>query len=271
MAARGVTARQRAGRIRHAAIVAALTGLAVAAMGGTARAGSGPTMRAVSPPTAVALTAADGVRIDGLLYRAAAPRATVLLFHQAGSSKGEYATIAPRLVAAGYDALAIDQRAGGTLFGPNATVARLGRSAGYGEARRDLEAALAWGTRRGRPVVLWGSSYAAALVFEVAAAHPAQEAAVLAFSPGEYLTRPGQVRAAAAKVRAPVYVTSASGRAEVDAARAILAASPSHLKVQQVPTRGVHGSSTLIEARNPAGAEANWASVRSFLRRVTPR
>lgn len=49
----------------------------------------------------------------------------ILLFHQAGSSKAEYATISPRLVAAGYSALAIDQRSGGELFGSNETAAAL--------------------------------------------------------------------------------------------------------------------------------------------------
>ena len=39
--------------------------------------------------------------------------------------------------------LAIDQRAGGDTYGRNATVAALGASRPYAEARRDLEAALA--------------------------------------------------------------------------------------------------------------------------------
>ncbi|MBX9795833.1 MAG: alpha/beta hydrolase, partial [Sphingomonas sp.] len=55
----------------------------------------------------------------------------LLLFHQAGSSKDEYAAIAPQLAADGYSALAIDARAGGDLFGPNQTVAALGGSADY--------------------------------------------------------------------------------------------------------------------------------------------
>lgn len=81
---------------------------------------------AVPRPTAVFLKAADGVLVHGLEYRAIRPRALILLFHQAGSSKAEYATIAPRLAAAGYTSLAIDQRSGGSLLGPNATVAGVG-------------------------------------------------------------------------------------------------------------------------------------------------
>ena len=68
------------------------------------------------------LQAHDGVSISALVYEATHPKGVILLFHQAGSSKAEYATIAPRLAAAGFTALAIDQRSGGSLYGPNETV-----------------------------------------------------------------------------------------------------------------------------------------------------
>ena len=90
----------------------------------------------------IQLTAADGVKVYGSVYRAAKPRALILLFHQAGSSKAEYATIAPRLVQAGYSALAIDQRAGGGMYGKNETAKAFGREVRYREARPDLQAAL---------------------------------------------------------------------------------------------------------------------------------
>ena len=224
--------------------------------------------RAEQPAAAVSvtLTAADGVKVAGLHYRAPDPKAVILLFHQADSSKAEYATIAPRLVAAGYSALAIDQRSGGDVFGPNQTAAALGHSADYAEAQRDLEAALAWGKRQGAPVILWGSSYSAALVFRVAA-DPAVKA-VLAFSPGEYLGDGAPVAAAARRVKAPTFVTSASDPGEIAAAKTILAASPATTKRQHVPAQGVHGSSTLIPERNAIGAAANWDAVLAFLRSV---
>ena len=56
-----------------------------------------PAVQAASEP--VTLTAADGVKVYGTWYRAAQPKALILLFHQAGSGRGEYATIAPKLVA----------------------------------------------------------------------------------------------------------------------------------------------------------------------------
>lgn len=218
----------------------------------------------------IRLRAADGVVIHALRYDAAHPRATILLFHQAGSGKGEYATIAPRLVRQGFSALAIDQRAGGGLFGRNETAAALPRAATYAEAELDLAAAFVWARAQHRPVILWGSSYSAALVFRVAARHPGDVTAVLAFSPGEYLGQPRAVRAAAARVRVPIFVTSAATTPEIAAARAILAASPARVRVQYRPTHGVHGSSTLIAQSNPTGVAANWRAVTTFLDRVAP-
>ena len=237
-----------------------------------------PTQSQGSPPqaaraavavTPITLTAVDGVQIDGDYRQANNAKALILLFHQAGSGKEEYATIAPRLAAAGYSSLAIDQRSGGSLFGVNATVARLSRPIGYAEAQRDLEAALAWGRRQGIPVILWGSSYSAALVFLVAAAHPQGVKAVLAFSPGEYLDDKHAVARAASTIRVPLFVTSASNADEIGAAHAILAASPAQLKHQYEPRAGIHGSSTLIPARNAVGAAATWAAVLDFLCHVS--
>lgn len=216
-------------------------------------------------PGPVSLQARDGVTISGLVYEARQPKGIILLFHQAGSSKAEYATIAPKLAAAGFTALAIDQRSGGTLYGPNETVSQLGKPATYEDAKADLEAAFEWALPRHLPIILWGSSYSAALVFEVGAEHLNQVSAILAFSPGEYLDRSGAVARAARRVQVPIYVTSSSDADEVQAGREILSAAPARVKAQFVPKFGVHGSSTLIETRNPKGAAENWNHVLAFL------
>ena len=92
---------------------------------------------------------------------------------------------------------------------------------------------------------------------------------MLAFSPGEYL--PGvSVRAAAAQVRVPVYVTSASDADEEAAAAAILAASPAALKRQDRAPHGIHGAATLRADSNPAGAAANLAAAVGFLQALPP-
>jgi dienelactone hydrolase len=216
----------------------------------------------------VTLSAADGVTVYGEYWGTGDRAMTlVLLFHQAGSNRGEYAPIAVRLVAEGHNALAIDQRSGGSRWGQsNKTVRQLGHSTGFGETLPDLEAALAWARSSGHtgPVLLWGSSYSAALVFLVAAKHPREVAGVLAFSPGEYISG-ASIRGAAAKLNIPVFVTSASDREEVAAARDLLDAVPAARKEQLVPRQGVHGSSTLRADQNPKGAEENWHAVSAFL------
>ena len=220
---------------------------------------------------AITLKAADGVAVYGRLYQAAQPRALILLFHQAGSSKDEYATIGPRLVKAGYSALAIDQRAGGGLFGKNETAAGIGREADYLEARPDLQAALDWAQTQHLPIILWGSSYSSSLIFPLAADHPQGIIALLSFSPGEYFDSDKQmIRRAAAKVTVPVFIASANSKEERDDADPITASLPKGAQNERyVPEHGVHGSSTLIATRNPEGAEANWREVLVFLDRVT--
>lgn len=223
-------------------------------------------------PKAVQLKAPDGVTVYGTYYPVAAPRALILLFHQAGSSSGEYADIAPRLQREGFAALAIDQRVGGNLYGANRTMAAFKGKADYLGALPDLEAALAWGKAKGMPVVLWGSSYSASLVFLLANAADAKGSvkAVMAFSPGEYFTDKKMVGAAAAKVTVPVFVTSANTMEEEAEAKAIVSATPSTDRQQYIPRTGIHGSSTLNSTKNPGGADENWTAVLAFLKRVLP-
>jgi dienelactone hydrolase len=228
-------------------------------------------------PTRIWLRASDGVAVRGAIYRAEKPRATILLFHQAGSGKDEYATIAPRLAAAGYSALAIDQRSGGSLYGKNETVALTAQpgtdaaeSADYLGAKPDLQAAIDWARRQNLPIILWGSSYSSSLVFPVAVENAGKVRAVLAFSPGEYFDDKMLVEHAAAHLTVPAFITSASTPDEIAAARAIAAAVPGGRAEQYVPRTGIHGSSTLIAAKDPGGAEANWQAVLAFLKKVAP-
>lgn len=220
----------------------------------------------------VQLRAADGVSVHAVHYAADQPRAVILLFHQANGSAAEYAPIAPRLAAAGFESLAIDQRSGGQMFGPNRTVAGQGRSSEFLAAEPDLEAALAWARSRKLPVIVWGSSYSAALVFRLASRHPGEIAGVVAFSPGEYLGAPRLVREAASRVTAPIFAAAASDAREQAAVRMILAASPSQTKTAYIPLKGgTHGSSTLDAARNPDGAGPAWTSITTFLDRLLPK
>ena len=209
----------------------------------------------------------DGIRIGTRYYPAVKLKALILLFHQAGSSQDEYANIAPRLVTDGYSALAIDQHSGGSLVGRNDTVARIGQAMRFDDARQDLDVTLDRVGQRGLPVIVWGSSYAAAPAFELTADNPGRIAGLLAFSPGEFLKGATRVRSAARRVHVPVYVTMASG--EEEQARQIFDGIAGKDKVLAVPAEhGVHGSPTLDPDRNPQGATGNWRSVKAYLQHL---
>jgi dienelactone hydrolase len=217
---------------------------------------------------AVTLTAKDGVKIFGIYYTAPKPKALILLFHQAGSNKAEYAAIAPRLAKAGYSSLAIDQRSGGKDFGAvNETVNALLRSGDFMDVKRDLEAALAWSDDKQLPVIIWGSSYSASLVYVLAAENPSKIRAAIAFSGGDYLDD-NQVLDAMEKITVPLFATA--GIKEVKEMRPILESASSRKKIFFVPKLGgVHGSATLIAGENRKGSEENWAALLTFLSSVT--
>jgi dienelactone hydrolase len=223
-------------------------------------------------PTPVTLTASDGVRVYGWHYPSTGTRKIpIVLFHQAGSNHAEYSTIAPRLAALGYDCLAIDQRSGGNMWGvKNQTAEKLGRESDYLQALPDLEAALAWPASQGlgRKAIVWGSSYSAALSYLLVAKHPQDVAALLTFSPGEYLGQPHLVENAARELHIPVFVDTAKDEEEISAARPIAQAAHATQFIPRIA--GVHGSSTLRQDRNPKGAAENWRAVEEFLAKVLP-
>lgn len=223
-----------------------------------------PAAPARAAAEAVSFQAADKVTVFAT-YQGTGDKSKplVLLFHQAGSNRGEYKTIAPHLVGLGYNTLALDQRSGGSSFGQrNETAARLGGRADFIEALPDLAAALDWAKQSGHngKIIVWGSSYSASLVFLLAAKDP-RVSAVIAFSPGEYFSQSGLVQKAAASVKQPVLVSSASDSGEIREAATILAAVAGPIKVQIKPKNAGHGSSAL----NGGGAGEIWPQVERFL------
>lgn len=210
--------------------------------------------------------AADGLKIHADLYETGKPSdPIVLLFHQARSSRGEYRLIAPRLVKAGFNCLAIDQRVGEGWGGVrNETAAGYGgkKDLGYVDAKPDLERAMAWVRELGftGKLAIVGSSYSAALVVFLAAENAGIDAVVL-FSPGPYLKLKGTIHEAAKWVREPVLVVAP--KREEDQARKVVEALGSDEVDFVILPKGVHGASTLY--RSPQG-ESAWTSFLQFLR-----
>lgn len=213
----------------------------------------------------------DKVTVFGT-FSPAKPRndKVLLLFHQARASRHEYDPLIARFNQLGFDTLSIDQRSGGDLFGGhNQTVQALGTSAGYLDAAPDLDAALAWARdQHYRTVVGVGSSYSSALVIVLAARHPSGLTAIASFSPGEYFDDTNLIKDAAAKVVVPFYITTDPDEA-TNVTEVLSKAHGSNI-VHYQPAAGVHGASTLVEARDPKGYAANLKSFEAFLRRVAP-
>ncbi|WP_375396848.1 alpha/beta hydrolase [uncultured Sphingomonas sp.] len=222
----------------------------------------------------VQFRAADGATVFAAYYPVANPKALILLFHQADSSKDEYAAIAPQLNREGYAALAVDQRAGGKMYGTNQTAAAVAAKGGerpdYLSALADVGGAITWARARQLPIILWGSSYSASLVFMAAPQAGDQLKGVVAFSPGEYFSDKLMVERLAAKVDVPVFVDQANDVGEIAEAKAIVKATASVDRQQYIPRSGIHGSSTLNATRNPAGADENWRALLAFLKRIAP-
>ena len=201
----------------------------------------------------------------------------IVLFHQAGSSRGEYAEIAPWLNGLGYNCMAVDQRSGEVMRGvDNETARRAGkenRPTAYIDALPDMEAALTYARSHygNNGVIAWGSSYSAALVLKIAGDSPGLVDGVLAFSPGEYFKRAGKsaswIQTSAEHIKTPVFI--ASSRKEAAAWAAIFAAIESADKVSFIPeTAGRHGSRALW-GKYP-DSESYRQAVQGFLQRYFP-
>lgn len=219
----------------------------------------------------VTFPASDGVIVHGTWYRAGGlGSALVLAFHQGGASgEAEYGPIALRLNREGYDVLAIDQRAGGSLFGgTNRTVQARGGETGYCEAAPDLEGTLAYAREHagGNPIILWGSSYSAALVLRLAATNPEGVIAVLAFSPASGDPMVGCTGEEVSD-RIGIPVLALRPRSEMEresvAEQAELLRGQGHQTFTADP--GEHGSSMLVEERVGASTEPTWEVVLQFL------
>ena len=228
---------------------------------------------AAAKPYEVQFEAADGVRIYGDVYASAAGPAApvILLFHQAGGdARGEYSGIASRLLGEGYNVIAIDQRSGGDRFGGvNRTVAGLdGAEFGYCDAYPDLDAALVYARDAGFSgrLAVWGSSYSAALVFQLGARNANLVDAILGFSPaaGPPLADCA-LRPFLDDLTVPALALRPQREYEIESVRRQIEEFNELGVLTYIADPGVHGSSMLNEERVQASTEATWKVVLDFL------
>ncbi|WP_091604001.1 alpha/beta hydrolase [Maribacter dokdonensis] len=213
----------------------------------------------------------DGLLITADYYEAKGSETFILLFHQAGWSRGEYKEIAPKLNTLGYNCLAIDQRSGGAVNSvtnqTNQRAVAIGKETTYLDAFQDIEATVAYVKKAYSPkkIIIWGSSYSSSLVLKYAGDHPDQIDAAMAFSPGEYFGKDDFIKNSAAHIKVPTFITSAQN--EQDNWAAINQAIPTTRKVTYVPaTVGNHGSRALWEKFKDN--DGYWNAVKNFLKQL---
>jgi dienelactone hydrolase len=209
----------------------------------------------------------DGLTIHARVYHKNTAAPVVLLCHQAGSSKDEYAETAPMIANWGYNCVAIDQRAGGTRLGGNNETATLatqqGKSTEFTDAEQDIVAAIDYVFKMyDKPIILVGSSYSAALTLKLGSENR-KLLAVAAFSPGEYFQHdPQYIGKTLPNLKKPTFITSSLE--EVPQATALFDLITIEHKMQFKPTTaGIHGARALWQ--QTPDHEAYQTAFRSFL------
>ncbi len=217
----------------------------------------------------------DGkIRVYADYYDANSKNAPLILaFHQAGSSRGVYRDIAPRLVALGFNVLAVDLRSGykfGNVLNESfaeANSKNLPKQ--FENSVPDIEAAYDYAKKNlnAKKVIYFGSSYSASLGFYSVSKHPQDYAALVTFSPGEYFKIENKTIADFAKdVNIPTFVSSAKD--EKSHWIEIFNNVKSTKKQDFLPTNweGYHGEVTL--SSNFPDAEEYWKPLTKFLKTV---
>ncbi len=226
----------------------------------------------------VTTTTSDGVTLYGDTWYGDLDEATplVLLFHQGGgNARGEYPEIAAWLNANGFRAIAWDLRSGGDRFeSTNRTVDGLNAdvSTDYCDGYPDVEAALDYVVDGdlAETIVVWGSSYSGALVFQLAAKRRRDVSAVIAFSPAS--GGPMQDCRAALwlyEVRSPMAVyTPESEMQHTHVYQQAVRLTDAGAKVHTVD-HGVHGSSMLVDERTQHDMDCARREVLAWLEEAT--
>ena len=160
----------------------------------------------------ITFIANDGLELTADEYIIDPFKPYVLLFHEQGSSRGEYSTIARRLCKLDYNCLAVDLRNGGSdNFVSNQTAKQLRKKhlkSGLSEIEQDILAAIKYvGEKSNLPVVLFGSGANGSLSLKVALSDSLVRA-VVAVSPGEYFMPEIKIQDAISDLNKPVFITS---------------------------------------------------------------
>ena len=208
----------------------------------------------------------DGIEITADKYLENEEYPYILLFHQAGSSRGEFNGVAERFLKLRYNCLAVDLRSGdNSNFVKNETALNAGgqhSSVKYLDARKDIRAAIeyVWLLNPVEPILL-GSSYSASLVMLEGLNNPYVRA-VIAFSPGEYFGDDLRMEEALDSISKPLFI--AVTEREEPYVKQMMSNVPAQAYTLFRPDGpGVHGARALWED-NPSKDEY-WLALLMFI------
>ncbi|WP_109830660.1 alpha/beta hydrolase [Reichenbachiella versicolor] len=221
----------------------------------------------------VTFKSAGGVSVTADLHFSH-PKSTpvILMFHQAGWSRGEYLEVAPTFNQLGYNCVAVDLRSGNLVNGvrnqTNADAKRLMKPTSYLDAYPDMVAALDFVKSYcdGAPIIVLGSSYSASLSIRLSSEYSSISALIL-FSPGEYFSSAGKgrdyIQTLAEKVTVPSLIMSSYD--EQENVKLIYAKLSSESKIFFYPidSPGNHGAKALYTKFYDH--KLYWERVMSFL------
>ncbi len=164
--------------------------------------------------TTISFKADDGLEVTADEYITDISFPYILLFHEQGSSRGEFQIIAQRLSKMNYNCLAVDTRNGGNNNSiSNETAKRCRESrclTGIENIETDMLAAIEYiAAKSNRPVILFGSGANGSLCLKMAREND-QVRAVVALSPGEYFLPGVSIQDTIADLEKPVFITSSS-------------------------------------------------------------
>lgn len=200
-------------------------------------------------------------------------KGAILLCHQAGWNKYEYDSTAVVLQQRGYHCLALDQRSGGTMGvwedggGPiNQSYHRAsaqGLKTDYLSAEQDMLAGIEYlSSKVAMPVILWGSSYSAALALHLGFEQE-QVRAIIAFSPGDYFDdKKPSLKSVLAKANKPYFITSS--KKEAEDIKPMLPKASKSSQIQFIPDlAGEHGARALWSSKT--AHPSYWKAIHDYL------
>lgn len=211
--------------------------------------------------------------VVGELYEANPNAPVILLCHQFGWNKFEYADIAPVLNEMGFTALAVDLTGGGS-FGnhTNETVENRGefeQEKLLDYAEEELAASIDFLKKKyGKKVTVWGSSYSATLVILAAEKNNEVNASISFSAFNHFGERRPSLESIIPKIKKPMFMTSARVESKI-IDEILLDVKLRKRQYHFTPAEsGEHGSKALWNSKDDH--EEYWREIKKFLLEVYP-